>query len=118
MWNIGFCFSVECKILNSYKQDVFSDNLAVVNIAENHFMNIVEHLGLLFKCILSLVIFMDLKCPIFICYENLTRSNKKLSDRSLTENKQKTESHTHTHTHMHKVALFWPLPRFFHCHLG
>ena len=71
MWNIGFCFSVECKILNSYKQDVFSDNLAVVNIAENHFMNIVEHLGLLFKCILSIIIFMELKCPIFIFYENL-----------------------------------------------
>ena len=122
MWNIGFCFSVECKILNSYKQDVFSDNLAVVNIAENHFMNIVEHLGLLFKCILSLVIFMDLKCPIFIFYENVTRSNKKPSDRSLTEHKQKTKPqnhmHTHTHTHMHKAALFWPLPRFFHCHLG
>ena len=71
MWKIGFCFSVGSKILSSYKQDVFSDILPVVNVAENHFMNIGEHLGLLFKCILSIIIFMELKCPILIFYENL-----------------------------------------------
>ena len=94
---------MEYNILNTYKQNALSDILPIVSIAENHSMNIVEHLGLLFKCILSLVIFMDLKCPIFIFYENVTRSNKKPSDRSLTEHKQKTkpQNHTHTHTHAH-----------------
>ena len=109
---------MECNVLNPYKQNVFSDILPIVNIAENHSMTIVEYLGLLFKCILSLIIFMDLKCPVFICYENLTRSNKKLSDRSLTEHKQKTKPQNHTHTHTHKVALLWLLSRFFDCHLG
>ena len=95
---------MEYNILNTYKQNALSDILPIVSIAENHSMNIVEHLGLLFKCILSLVIFMDLKCPIFIFYENLIWSNKKPWDISLTEHKQyikPTEPHAHTHAHTH-----------------